>query len=89
VDEIEFQRSSKGFQAEACIAPVSERMFLTPTHLVQPVVLQPGRSGRTGPLDYLAPVGMKAVKAVGGACWRCRILGKKVGSDYGSGTETS
>lgn len=37
-----------------------------------------GASGRTGPLDYLALMGMKAVKAVGGACWRCRILGKKV-----------
>lgn len=34
--------------------------------------------GRTGPLDYLARVGMKAVKAVGGACWKCKIRGKKV-----------
>lgn len=34
--------------------------------------------GRSGPLDYLTRVGMKAVKAVGGACWRCKILGKKV-----------
>jgi hypothetical protein len=34
--------------------------------------------GRTGPLDYLARAGMKAVKAIGDACWRCRILGKRV-----------
>lgn len=40
-----------------------------------------GRAGRTGPLDYLARLGMKAVKAVGGACWRCKILGKKVSFD--------
>lgn len=37
-----------------------------------------GRSVRTGPLDYLARAGMKAVRAIGGACWRCKILGKKV-----------
>ena len=37
-----------------------------------------GASGRIGPLDYVARMGMKAVKAVGGACWRCKILGKKV-----------
>lgn len=35
-------------------------------------------SGRSGPLDYLVRVGMKAVRAAGGACWRCKILGKKV-----------
>jgi hypothetical protein len=34
--------------------------------------------GRTGPLGYIARAGMKAVRAVGGACWRCKILGKKV-----------
>jgi hypothetical protein len=36
------------------------------------------RSVRIGPLDKLARAGMRAVKAIGGACWRCKILGKKV-----------
>lgn len=39
-----------------------------------------GRSGRTGPLSKLARAGMRAIKAIGGACWRCKILGKKVSS---------
>lgn len=46
-----------------------------------------GRSIRKGPLDKLARAGMKAVRAIGGACWRCRILGKKVGFCNGSQNE--
>ncbi|TEY53399.1 hypothetical protein BOTCAL_0248g00170 [Botryotinia calthae] len=34
-------------------------------------------SGRSGPLTSFARTGMKAIKMIGGACWRCRILGKK------------
>lgn len=34
-------------------------------------------SGRSGPVYHLTRMGMKAVKAVGGACWRCKFLGKK------------
>ncbi|TGO49828.1 hypothetical protein BCON_0199g00200 [Botryotinia convoluta] len=36
-----------------------------------------GGSGRSGPLTSFARIGMKAIKMIGGACWRCRILGKK------------
>jgi hypothetical protein len=35
-------------------------------------------SGRQGPLDSLARAGMRALKAIGGACWRCKILRKVV-----------
>ena len=46
-----------------------------------------GRSVRTGPLDKIARAGMKAVLAIGGACWRCKILGKKVSfrNEFGKG----
>lgn len=39
-----------------------------------------GGSVRSGPLTSMARMGMKAIKMIGGACWRCRILGKKVSS---------
>ncbi|TGO31682.1 hypothetical protein BHYA_0437g00030 [Botrytis hyacinthi] len=38
-----------------------------------------GGSGRSGPLTSFARIGMKAIKMIGGASWRCRILGKKKG----------
>ncbi|TGO69073.1 hypothetical protein BELL_0792g00050 [Botrytis elliptica] len=36
-----------------------------------------GGSRRKRPLTSWARIGMKAIKMIGGACWRCRILGKK------------
>ncbi|KAF7930018.1 uncharacterized protein EAE97_009615 [Botrytis byssoidea] len=36
-----------------------------------------GGSGRSRPLTSWARIGMIAIKMIGGACWRCRILGKK------------
>lgn len=37
-----------------------------------------GRSGRSRPLTSFARIGVNAIKMIGWACWRCRILGKKV-----------
>ncbi|KAF7860494.1 uncharacterized protein EAF02_010728 [Botrytis sinoallii] len=37
-----------------------------------------GGSRRKRPLTSWARIGMKAIKMIGGACWRCRILGKSV-----------
>lgn len=40
-----------------------------------------GRSGRSRPLTSFARIGVNAIKMIGWACWRCRILGKKCTED--------
>jgi hypothetical protein len=43
-----------------------------------------GRSGRRGPLSEYSRAGMKAVRKLGGACWRCKFLRKTVSVMIGS-----
>lgn len=71
-------RSASGGSTTAAPVSTDIQFIFEPT----PTSGKSNHRGRRGPLSSSALTGSRAVKAQGGACWKCRILRKKVRTNF-------